>query len=151
MLCGIKIKLLKHILVNVSVLTVYENGVQHINTNVQSLGTFLRASIFCWSRLLKRIQRLLRFVWYIFSDGTQDLGLRSGGMVRPYSQPERIIQRRLVNSFWANKSSVKAKRLTLVVHGSVEILAPLWILPNPSRRTLHLVFGHRLLPVLRNE
>lgn len=29
----------------------------------------------------------LRCTWYIFSAATQDLGLSSGGMVTPYSQP----------------------------------------------------------------
>lgn len=29
----------------------------------------------------------LRWTWYIFSAATQDLGLSSGGMVTPYSQP----------------------------------------------------------------
>lgn len=29
----------------------------------------------------------LRWTWYIFSAATQDLGLSSGGMVIPYSQP----------------------------------------------------------------
>lgn len=52
-----------------------------------SPSTFLRASIFCWSRRLIRIHRLRRLVWYIFSAGTHDLGRRSGGMGMPYSQP----------------------------------------------------------------
>lgn len=30
----------------------------------------------------------LRWTWYIFSAATQDLGLSSGGMVTPYSQPD---------------------------------------------------------------
>lgn len=50
--------------------------------------TFRRASIFCGSLRRRRIQRRRRLMWYIFSEGTQDFGRRSGGMVRPYSQPD---------------------------------------------------------------
>lgn len=49
--------------------------------------TFLMASICARSRRRSRTQRRRRLVWYIFSAGTQALGLRSGGMVMPYSQP----------------------------------------------------------------
>lgn len=49
--------------------------------------TFLSASVFCISLRRSRIQRLRRLVWYIFSDGTQDFGRRSGGRVIPYSHP----------------------------------------------------------------
>lgn len=55
---------------------------------VKRVVTFLSASILLRSLLLSLIQRLLLLVWYIFSEGTQDLGRRSGGMVMPYSQPE---------------------------------------------------------------
>lgn len=36
---------------------------------------------------LGRTSLFLRWTWYIFSAATQDLGLSSGGMVIPYSQP----------------------------------------------------------------
>lgn len=45
------------------------------------------ASICARSLRRSRTQRRRRLVWYIFSAGTQALGLRSGGMVMPYSQP----------------------------------------------------------------
>lgn len=35
------------------------------------------------------ISLFLRWTWYIFSAATQDLGLSSGGIVIPYSQPWR--------------------------------------------------------------
>lgn len=63
--------------------------------------TFFKASIFCWSRRLSRIHRLLRLVWYSFSAGTHDLGRRSGGMVMPYSQPKhRCICKHDLWSIW---------------------------------------------------
>lgn len=37
--------------------------------------------------LLGLMSLFLRWTWYIFSAATQDLGLSSGGMVTPYSQP----------------------------------------------------------------
>ena len=38
-------------------------------------------------RLRGRTSLFLRWTWYIFSAAPQDLGLSSGGMVTPYSQP----------------------------------------------------------------
>lgn len=56
------------------------------------------ASICARSLRRSRTQRRRRLVWYIFSAGTQALGLRSGGMVMPYSQP------------WGQKGDTRVKR-----------------------------------------
>lgn len=54
---------------------------------VSPFPTFLMASMCSRSRRRSRTQRRRRWVWNIFSAGTQALGLRSGGIVIPYSQP----------------------------------------------------------------
>lgn len=66
--------------------------------SVNFLVFFYPASLFLltcagtvWSDIFFRglISLFLRWTWYIFSAATQDLGLSSGGMVIPYSQPGR--------------------------------------------------------------
>lgn len=37
---------------------------------------------------------------------------------------------------------------TLLIHSSIEIFAPLHLIPRPPWRTLHLVLRHRFLPIL---
>lgn len=52
------------------------------------LLTFAVLAVVCVKSFLRFLTSLRRlWVWYIFSAATQDLGLVSGGMVIPYSQP----------------------------------------------------------------
>lgn len=55
---------------------------------------FLTSTAAVWSDIffLGLTSLILRWTWYIFSAATQDLGLSSGGMVIPYSQP--VVQRK---------------------------------------------------------
>jgi hypothetical protein len=60
------------------------------------------------------------WVWYIFSAATQDLGLLSGGMVIPYSQPGTEV----VNCYPKQMSFQKTSRASL--HPQVQRL----VIPN---------------------
>lgn len=66
-----------------------QHGPSPLPSSSSPTPTFLMASICARSLRRRRTQRRRRLVWYIFSAGTQALGLRSGGMVMPYSQPWR--------------------------------------------------------------
>lgn len=123
--------------------------------------TFLSASIFSISLRRSRIQRLLRLVWYIFSDGTQDFGRRSGGRVIPYSHPtgkSRFIVKmrcflKIISIYKIMKSRSQWHKTsqsfhTLIVHRTLQILAPLNILPHPAGGTLDLIFRHGLFSIL---
>lgn len=112
-----------------------------------------------WSDIFFRglTSLFLRCTWYIFSAATQDLGLSSGGMVIPYSQPRRQgaqtklafkpykrthkqIQRDLFSLYY---------HVTFLIYGPVAVKAPV-ILPLPSRWTFKVSGTLSLFSILHN-
>lgn len=112
-----------------------------------------------WSDIffLGLISLFLRWTWYIFSAATHDLGLSSGGMVMPYSQPVikgdeepytlgyicriKKWKKRCVYVFKVN--------FTLFIHSPVAVKTPV-IFPDPSRWTVKLSWTLSLFSILYN-
>lgn len=124
--------------------------------NVWEIFLFLTSTAAVWSDIffLGLTSLILRWTWYIFSAATQDLGLSSGGMVIPYSQP--IVQRK-----WKNGSDLQVKKLkkknftlftlnfTSFIYSPVTVKAPV-ILPGPSWWTVKLSWTSGLFSILHN-
>lgn len=125
---------------------------------------FLTSATGIWSDIFFRglISLFLRWMWYIFSAATHDLGLSSGGMVIPYSQPGSKTYtwawtQILLGSHYLKKKGRQQKSIfqwnihvTFFIYSPVDVKAP-FVLPAPSRWAFKLSWALSLFSILHNK